>query len=148
MQEDQMINFPDFMKAGANKVPAAKQNTSDIEGYYYTANDGSQMAFWTCYSDRESKMHQHDFDEYVVCVCGQYTACFSEGREVVLHPGDELFIPAGTEQWENASPERGRSTLSGGKEYHWGNCNGTQESDTSGYRSACAQQACVHKLNA
>ncbi len=87
------------MKIDANRVPKAAQNTADIEGYYYTANNGNQMAFWTCYADRESKIHKHDFDEYTVCVAGQYTACFTDGREIVLNPGDELFVPAGTEQW-------------------------------------------------
>lgn len=76
-----MKDFPDFMKAGANHIDPGEQNTADIDGYFYEAADGSQMAFWTCYSDRKSKKHTHDFDEYV------------------LGPGDELFIPKGTEQW-------------------------------------------------
>ncbi len=46
--------FPDFMKAMQNRVGGAQQNTKDVEGYYYTANDGSQMAFWTCPEDRVS----------------------------------------------------------------------------------------------
>ena len=36
--------------------------------------------------------------EYVFCVNGQYTA-FLNDKEFVLNPGDELFIPKGTEQW-------------------------------------------------
>ncbi len=44
------------------------------------------------------KKHRRDFDEYTVIVSGQYTACF-EDKEVVLNPGDELFVPAGTLQW-------------------------------------------------
>ena len=39
------MNFPDFMFRAENMIPASQQNTPDIEGYYYTANDGSQMAF-------------------------------------------------------------------------------------------------------
>lgn len=38
-----MNGFPDFMKRECNIVPVEQQNTSDIEGYYYTANDGSQI---------------------------------------------------------------------------------------------------------
>jgi len=30
---------------------------------YYEGADSSQMAFWTCYSDRVSKKHTHEFDE-------------------------------------------------------------------------------------
>ncbi len=94
-----MKDFPDFMKNALNRVPSAAQNTSDIEGYYYEGRDGSQMAFWTCRADRESKKHTHPFDEYMVVVAGQYTACFADGREIVMNPGEELLIPAGTEQW-------------------------------------------------
>ena len=94
-----MNDFPDFMKSMTNKVPAAAQNTEDIDGYYYEGNDGGQMAFWTCHAERESKKHVHPFDEYTVVVAGQYTAWFEDGREIVLNPGDELFVPAGTVQW-------------------------------------------------
>lgn len=59
-----MKDFPEFMKSGANRVDTSQQNTADVDGYYYTANDGSQMAFWTCYGDRVSDMHRHDYDEY------------------------------------------------------------------------------------
>ncbi len=47
------MNFPEFMFRDMNKIPASQQNTPDIEGYYYTANDGSQMAFWIYKADRE-----------------------------------------------------------------------------------------------
>ncbi len=89
--------FPDFMKRALNHVPAAQQNTRDVDGYYYTANDGSQMAFWTCRSDRTSAEHCHDFDEYMVCLSGEYRVRMN-GKETVLGPGDELFIPKGTVQ--------------------------------------------------
>ena len=93
-----MKDFPEFMKNEKNRVPGSAQNTEDIEGYYYDGPGGGQMAFWTYNSDRESQKHKHDFDEYTVIVSGQYTACF-EDREIVLNPGDELFVPAGTLQW-------------------------------------------------
>ena len=80
-----------------NKVPMQQQNTPDIQGYYYTAADGSQMAFWTCMADRISKEHQHDYDEYMVCLSGEYVVTIN-GVETVLHSGDELFIPKGTVQ--------------------------------------------------
>ncbi len=93
-----MEDFPEFMKNEGNRVPAAAQNTKDVVGYYYEGPGGGQMAFWTCYEARDSKKHRHDFDEYTVVVCGQYTACF-EDKEIVLNPGDELVVPAGTLQW-------------------------------------------------
>ena len=57
-----MKDFPDFIKREANRVGKSQQNTEDIEGYYYTASDGSQAALWTQYADRTSKEHCHDFD--------------------------------------------------------------------------------------
>jgi len=93
-----MDDFPEFMKRAANRVPSNAQNTKDIDGCFYEAADGSQMACWTCRAARESRKHAHDFDEYMVCVSGEYTVCMN-GEQFVLHPGDELLIPAGTEQW-------------------------------------------------
>lgn len=93
-----MDGFPDFMKRKINQVPTSAQNTPDIEGCYYEAADGSQMAFWECHADRVSERHTHPFDEYMVCLSGKYTACFRD-HEVTLQPGDEIFIPKGTEQW-------------------------------------------------
>ncbi len=67
-------DFPEFMKNESNHISSKEQNTEDIDGYFYEGADGSQMAFWTCYSDRVSKKHTHEFDEYMVCVSGQYAA--------------------------------------------------------------------------
>jgi quercetin dioxygenase-like cupin family protein len=93
-----MHDFPEFIKSPANRVPKNKQNTNDIDGYYYQCSDNKQIAFWTCNSDQVSKKHSNDFDEYMVCLSGRYTACF-DGREIVLEPEAELFIPKGTWQW-------------------------------------------------
>ena len=79
-------------------LDTSQQNTSDIEGYYFEGRDNSQIAFWECYADRTSKIHKHDFDEYILYVSGEYTA-WLDGKEIVLKPGDELLIPRGTEQW-------------------------------------------------
>ncbi len=93
-----MDSFPDFMKNPKNRINTSQQNTEDIEGYFFQGADDSQIAFWECYADRSSKKHTHDFDEYMVCVSGEYTA-YLNGMEIVLKPGDELYIPKGTEQW-------------------------------------------------
>ncbi len=91
------MNFPDFMFSAKNKIPASQQNTADIEGYYYTAKDGSQMAFWTYKADRVSKEHKHDYDEWMLCVEGEYIVTI-DGVEHKLLAGDELFIPKGSLQ--------------------------------------------------
>ncbi len=78
-----------------NLIPASQQNTPDIEGYYYTANDRSQMAFWIYKADRVSKEHTHDYDEWMLCVEGEYIVTV-DGAEYILHAGDELFIPKGS----------------------------------------------------
>jgi len=93
-----MKHFPSFIKNSANRVPSSQQHTEDIEGYYFTANNGSQAVLWECHADRESEQHRHEFDEYILCVAGEYIACF-EDREVALAPGEELLISAGTLQW-------------------------------------------------
>ena len=91
------MNFPEFMFRKENMIHADQQNTPDIEGYYYTANDGSQMAFLIYKADRVSKEHTHDYDEYMLCVEGEYIVTI-DGKEYVLHAGDELFIPKGSLQ--------------------------------------------------
>ena len=88
-----MKNFPPFMKNPKNKIDSSQQNTEDIVGYYFEGKDESQIAFWECYSDKESKPHTHNFDEYIVCVCGEYTAIL-EGKEIILKSGGELFASA------------------------------------------------------
>jgi quercetin dioxygenase-like cupin family protein len=90
-----MDDFPKFMKNALNHINSNQQNTKDIDGYYFEGNDGSQMAFWTCYSDRESKEQTHEFDEYTVCIAGEYVEIF-DGVEHILKSGDEVFVPKGT----------------------------------------------------
>jgi quercetin dioxygenase-like cupin family protein len=92
-----MNDFPAFMKSALNHVDGGQQNTDGIDGYYYEGKDGGQTAFWTCRSPQVSREHAHPFDEYVVCVQGQYTAGL-DGRVNVRNPGDELYIPKGTVQ--------------------------------------------------
>ncbi len=50
-----MDEFPDFMKSPENLIGKGSQFTDDIEGYVFNGADGSQMAFWTCYQDRDSE---------------------------------------------------------------------------------------------
>lgn len=89
-----MNDFPAFMKNPTNRIRQSSQYTKDIEGYVYDGADGSQMAFWTYRQDRESEEHAHEFDEYLVCVHGQYKLII--GNEIItLNPGDEYHIPRG-----------------------------------------------------
>ena len=90
-----MNTFPEFIKRPSNRIDNSQQNTPDIEGYFYEASDGSQVCLWTYFSDRDSKENVHEFDEYVICIDGEYVEIF-DGKEHVLHKGDELLIPCQT----------------------------------------------------
>ena len=96
-----MKSFPEFLKNDKDKVDVSQQYTDDIEGYYFSGESGAQMAFWEYFADRESGNHFHDFDEYVVCVSGEYTTIMN-GSEIILKPGNELVIPKGTEHSSKA----------------------------------------------
>lgn len=37
-----MKDFPDFMKVEANHIESSQQNTKDIDGYYYIANNDTK----------------------------------------------------------------------------------------------------------
>jgi hypothetical protein len=87
-----MDDFPAFMKNPKNRVENKDQYSKDIEGYYYTAPDGQQMAFWTAHTAGTSAPHTHPFDEYMVCVQGQYVVLIG-GKEIVLESSDEYLIP-------------------------------------------------------
>ena len=115
-----MEDFPEFMKQARNKIPVDQQNTNDVEGYVYEAADGSQMAFWSCRTDRVSMPHRHDFDEYMVVVSGRYVAVVG-GTEHVLGPGEELLIPAGTEQRGSCSAGTRTIHAFGGRRIRTGN---------------------------
>ena len=91
-----MKSFPAFMKCRKNRVDSSQQHTEDIEGYYFEGRDGSQVAFWECHADRASEAHTHDFDEYLICVSGEYTV-YMNGAEHVLRNGDEIVVPKGVE---------------------------------------------------
>lgn len=89
-----MEHFPNFMKNFKNRIKQSSQHTEDIEGYIYDGVDGSQMAFWTCYRDRVLDEHVHEYDEYLICVHGQYKVIMKD-EIITLNPGDELCIPSG-----------------------------------------------------
>ncbi|MDH4263386.1 MAG: cupin [Spirochaetia bacterium] len=89
-----MTEFPEFMRNPINRIKQSSQYTKDIEGYVYEGKDGSQIAYWTCFEDRNSSEHFHDFDEYLVCVYGQYNVNIS-GNIIKLRPGNELHIQGG-----------------------------------------------------
>ena len=90
-----MKDFPEFMKNPMNRIDKTAQYSDEIEGYVFNGADGSQMAFWTCYQDRDSEEHTHTFDEYFVVVQGQYTI-ITPGKEESIREGQEWYIPKGT----------------------------------------------------
>lgn len=94
-----MDNFPDFMRNEKIKVPNNMQFSRGIEGYYYTATNGYQMTYWTRTEDGSSKEHEHVFEEYIVCVSGQYIVYLNDNK-TTMNPGDELLIPTGAIHWE------------------------------------------------
>lgn len=110
-------DFPEFMKSSLNRISIKEQYTQDIEGYFYNGADGSQMAFWTYYADRFFDKHSHDFDEYMVCVCGQCTVIMND-KEYILNPGDEILIPKGTEVWGKCVAGTRTIHAFGGKRIH------------------------------
>jgi len=89
--------FPAFIRNPLNRIATSSQFTDDIEGYVFDGADGSQVALWTSSTDRVSKEHAHDFDEYVVVIEGS-CAVVLEGRRIELVAGQELHIPKGTRQ--------------------------------------------------
>jgi len=91
-------SFPKFVKNAQFRIDKSLHNTEAVEGYYYLREDGTQVTFWECHEEKVSEKHRHDFDEYMVCVSGEYTV-YTDSFESILLPGDELLIPAGTEQW-------------------------------------------------
>jgi mannose-6-phosphate isomerase-like protein (cupin superfamily) len=90
-----MKEFPGFMKNPANRIGNESQYTEGIEGYVFNGADGSQMAFWTCYQNRDTEVHTHDYDEYFVVVHGQYTVIIDD-KEELIRAGQECYITKGT----------------------------------------------------
>ena len=90
-----MNEFPEFMRAAANRIATQSQATPGVEGYVFDGADGSQMAFWTCHETAGSSTHVHDYDEYMVVVQGCYTLLIDEKR-IPIRAGEEYFIPRGT----------------------------------------------------
>ena len=77
-----MLNerFSDFMKSKMNHIDSNQQNTPDIDGYYYEGADGSQICFWTYFSDRESK---ENVIKKIMC---------SENNTAVMTSNGEVFV--------------------------------------------------------
>ena len=87
--------FPGIYENPKYKIKQSSQYTKDIEGYVFEGVDCSRLTFWTCHENRESAVHTHEYDEYLVCVHGQYKVLI-EGKSITLNPGNELYIPKGT----------------------------------------------------
>src|SRR5690349_24657870 len=89
-----MDDFPEFMRAAANRIATQSQATPGVEGYVFDGADGSQMAFWTCRETAVSAAHVHDYDEYMLVVQGCYTLIMVDQR-IAIRAGEEYFIPRG-----------------------------------------------------
>ena len=89
-----MIDFPEFMKTEANRIPSHSQSDG-VHGWVYHGANGYQMAYWICETDGTAQEHVHQFDEYVVVVQGSYTLTL-DGRRIDLRSGDEYLVPRHT----------------------------------------------------
>ena len=89
-----MNDFPQFMKNPFNKIARESQHTESIDGYVFDGRDGSQVAFWTCRKKRKSAEHEHDYEEYMLVVQGEYTLII-EDRKIPLAAGQEYQIAKG-----------------------------------------------------
>ena len=89
-----MEDFPEFMRAAANRIATQSQATPGVEGYVFDGADGSQMAFWTCRETAASAAHVHAYDEYMIVVQGCYTLII-DGKRISIRAGEEYFIPQG-----------------------------------------------------
>jgi len=96
--KEKMKHLAEFIKRTGKPIPINQQNTNDIKGYYYDSSNNVQIALWECNSEKESKKHKHEFNEYMVCLEGEYLAIV-DNIEYVLHKGDDLEIKSGQEQW-------------------------------------------------
>lgn len=92
-----MHDFPDFMRSRANLIKASHQHTPGIKGYIFDGADGSQIAIWTHVGPggKESGLHSHDFDEWLLVVEGEYVLEMG-GQRRLMKPGDEALIRRGT----------------------------------------------------
>lgn len=87
-----MKDFPMFMKNELNHIPNNQQNTKDIDGYWFEGKDGSQVAYWTYYADSVSAEHVHDYDEYTICVCGEYLITIN-GKKLFFIQETNIIFP-------------------------------------------------------
>jgi len=89
-----LTGFPEFLTSSHNLV-CVGDRAGNISGYLYEAADGGQAVFWDCPEGGTMEVHTHEGDEYFIVLQGQYSGVI-DGREIMLGPGDELLIPAGT----------------------------------------------------
>src|SRR5690348_1858506 len=87
-----MDDFPEFMRAAANRIAGQSQATPGVEGYVFDGADGSQMAFWKCHQTAVSAAHAHEYDEYMIVTQGCYTLII-DGQRIALRAGEGYFIP-------------------------------------------------------
>lgn len=90
-----MKDFPEFMKNELNQINNKLPVEKNKDGYYFEGEDGSQMVIYTYKSDTATTEHIHKYDEYLVCISGEYTLTI-DGEEICLKPGDEYLIPENT----------------------------------------------------
>jgi mannose-6-phosphate isomerase-like protein (cupin superfamily) len=86
--------FPPFMTGPDNAIAASSRDPR-VHGWVFDGADGNQVAYWKCDRAGISEEHVHEFDEYFVVVQGRMTLLV-DGERIVVEPGQEYWIPAGT----------------------------------------------------
>jgi mannose-6-phosphate isomerase-like protein (cupin superfamily) len=85
------------MKAMQNRVGGAQQNTKRRGGVLLHRERRQPDGVLDVSGRQGVRRALHDFDEYMICVSGQYRAVVN-GTETVLGPGEELLVPKGAVQ--------------------------------------------------
>jgi quercetin dioxygenase-like cupin family protein len=86
--------FPKFMTNPRNAVRGAPAG-SGLQGFLFEGAEGTQIVLWQGRRGGTSPLHTHTYDEYAIVVQGTFKGTVG-GKAIVLKPGDECFIPAGT----------------------------------------------------
>src|SRR5436309_4970522 len=107
-----MDDFPEFMRAAANRIATQGQATPGVEGYVFDGADGSQMAFWKCHQTAVSVAHAHEYDECMIVVQGCYTLII-DGQRIALRAGKEYFIPRPGQERFTPLADAGRTEFGG-----------------------------------
>lgn len=85
------VKFADLIRGEACEV---ESGIPGLRGFLYTGANGAQVVFWESDDGAVAEEHSHEYDEYCVVVQGTCEETFG-GKTYLLHPGEEIMVPAG-----------------------------------------------------